>query len=92
MYNFGSSQRSQEGNCGNCQQRRDNGILAKALVPINDSLLYHAQSPNSEDIGSLERGVVKDYLANHLEWRVAVGVSQDLEALFFGGSIRSFAD
>ena len=91
MYNFSSSRRLQEGNCANCQQQRANGILAKALVPITDSLLRQAQSPNFTDIGSLERDVVKDYLANHLEWRIVVGVSQDTEVLFFVGSIRSFA-
>ena len=89
---FGSSVRSQEGSCDNCQQQKASGTLSRALVPITGPVLNRVQSTLNTDTGSPSFIQVKDCLKDLLEWRVVVGVSPDIEDLFLGKSIRSFAN
>ena len=51
-------------------------------MPITIPLLDHAQSTH---IKSLDPEKVKVYLKDLLEWRVIIGVSQDIEDLFLEG-------
>ena len=88
LYNFSSSRRSQEGSCDNFQQQKASGTLARASLPITIPLLDRAQSPHFTDKNSLDPSVVTSQLRDFLVWRVVIGVSRNIEDLFFGGSIR----
>ena len=72
IYNFGAGgrlSRGQDGECKNCKEQLNAGVLSKAQVPITGQLLYHVQHPD-KPLQSLARAEVETYLTKHLKWRV----------------------
>ena len=70
MFNFSSASRVQDGQCANCQEQRDEAILSKASIPITTALLSRAIDDEDNQLTSLERDPVEDYLGKYLAWRV----------------------
>ena len=70
VFNFSSASRVEDGQCANCREQRDHGILSKASIPIIVQLLDQATDTQNHQIFSLLKDPVEDYLEKKLTWRV----------------------